>query len=93
MLSGGVFEYAAINPRARAMYFTLLTAQEWIELVNATDYNALIGLLRRTIYGSCLMQVDEKDLDPRQTVFQLNRQMADVMSLSSNRRPNIPVHC
>ncbi len=74
----GVFGYAAINARVRAMYSRLLTPQEWAEMVNALDLNALIALLRRSIYGPYLARVDESDLTPRRVVFQIKSQMADI---------------
>ncbi len=78
MLDQGVFGYAAIHARVRAMYSTLLTPEEWADLANAADYGALIGLLRRTVYGPYLIRVDEGDLSPKRAVFQIKSQMADV---------------
>lgn len=77
MLATGVFSYAAINTRVRAMYATLLTQQEWNDLINAPNYSGLISLLRRTVYGPYLSQVDETQLTPRRAVYQLQGQMAD----------------
>ncbi|MGE5222078.1 MAG: V-type ATPase subunit [Omnitrophica WOR_2 bacterium] len=77
MLPTGVFGYAAINARVRAMVSTLLSPQEWVELINASDFPALISLLRRTVYGSYLSQVDESELTPRRAVYQIQSQMAD----------------
>lgn len=77
MLPTGVFGYAAINARVRAMVSTLLSPQEWVELINASDFSALISLLRRTVYGPYLSQVDESELHPRRTVYQIQSQMAD----------------
>ncbi len=76
-MATGVFGYAAINARVRAMYSTLLSPQEWAELINAPDFNTLIGLLRRTVYGPYLVQVDESELNPRRAVYEIKRQMAD----------------
>lgn len=80
MASGGVFEYANVNARVRAIYSALITPLEWSELINASDYRFLIGLLRPTVYGPYLMQVDEKDLTPRRAVYQIDKQMADIFS-------------
>lgn len=78
MLDTGVFGYAAINARVRAMVANLLTPQVWAELINASDYPALLGLLRRTAYGPYLTRVDEADLTPRRAVYQIKTQMADI---------------
>lgn len=80
MAAGGVFEYANINARVRAIYSTLIAPPEWIELINAADYASLVGLLRSTVYGSYLLQVDEKELTPRRAVFQIKKQMADTFT-------------
>ncbi len=77
MLESGVFGYAAINARVRAMYAYLLSPQEWAELVNAADFNGLLGLLRRTVYGPYLARVEESELTPRRAVYQIKSQMAD----------------
>ncbi len=76
MMGAGVFEYAAINARVRAVYAGLLTAQTWADLANAPDYAALVSLLRRTLYGPSLMAVEEGQLTPRRLVYQIKRQMA-----------------
>jgi V/A-type H+/Na+-transporting ATPase subunit C len=78
MLDTGVFGYAAINARVRAMYSYLLAPPVWTELINATDFNALIGVLRRTVYGPYLARVDESELTPRRAVYQIKSQMADI---------------
>jgi V/A-type H+-transporting ATPase subunit C len=74
----GVFGYASINARVRAMYAGLLAPQVWAELINAPDFPALIGLLRRTPYGVYLSRVDESELSPRRAVYQVKNQMADI---------------
>jgi V/A-type H+/Na+-transporting ATPase subunit C len=80
MAIGGVFEYANINARVRAIYSTLIAPLEWSEFINATDFGSLIGLLRSSVYGPYLLQVDEKDLTPRRAVFQIKKQMADIFA-------------
>jgi vacuolar-type H+-ATPase subunit C/Vma6 len=76
--AGGVYEYAHVNARVRAIYSTLITPLMWNDLISATDYRFLISLLRPTDYGPYLLQVDEKDLTPRRAVYQINKQMADI---------------
>ncbi len=73
----GVFAYADINARVRAMLSSLLSPEEWAELVNAPDFQALVGLLRRTVYGQYLVQIGENEVNPRRVVYEIKRQMAD----------------
>ena len=77
MASSSVQGLAYVHARVRAMISTLLTQQEMTELVLAQDYPALLGMLRRTVYGAYLARVDEKDLTPRRAVFEIRSQMAD----------------
>jgi len=71
MFRTGVWGYAGIHARVRARYSYLITPQEWAELVAAADFKALVGLLRRSVYGSTLMQLDEAVLTPRRTIYQI----------------------
>ncbi len=80
MLATGVFNYAGIHTRVRARYSQLLTPQEWSDLINALDYSALIGSLRRTVYGPYLLRLDEEALTPSRAVYQIESQMADTFS-------------
>ncbi len=77
MFNRGVFGYAGINARVRAMISTLLSPVEWNELINSPDLSALISVLRRTVYGPYLSQVEETELNPRRAVYQIQKQMAD----------------
>jgi V/A-type H+-transporting ATPase subunit C len=88
MLSSGVFGYAAINARVRAMIAHLLTSQDWTEFINAPDFPTLIGALRRTVYGPYLTRVDERDLTPRRAVYQIKSQMADVFTIILRAAPD-----
>jgi V/A-type H+-transporting ATPase subunit C len=77
VFSTGVFGYAGINARVRARLSTLLTPEAWAELVAAPDFASLLGLLRRTVYGPYLLQVDESLLTPRRAAYQIECEMAD----------------
>jgi V/A-type H+-transporting ATPase subunit C len=77
MVETGVFGYAAIHARVRAMYSRMLSPAELAGLFRAVDYESLISLLRRTVYGSYLTRVEDKDLTPRRAVYQIKLQMAD----------------
>jgi len=80
MFKTGVWGYAGIHARVRARYSYLISPQEWDELVGAADFNALIGLLRRSVYGPYLMQMDEGVLTPRRAVYQIEKEMADTFT-------------
>lgn len=77
MVGTGVFRYAGIHARVRARYSYLITGPEWIALINSADLPALIGLLRRSVYGPYLMQLDEAALTPKRAVHQIELQLAD----------------
>jgi len=89
MASGGVFSYAEINARVRGMVSALLGSQEWSELIKASDFNSLIGLLRRTRYGPYLLRVEDKDLTPRRAVYQIKSHMTDVFLILLRTAPKV----
>ncbi len=80
MFATGVFGYAGIHTRVRARVSTLLAPEEWTDLINSVDYSALIGLLRRSVYGPYLLRVDEQSLTPKRAVYQIESQMADTFA-------------
>jgi V/A-type H+/Na+-transporting ATPase subunit C len=83
-----VRDLAYVHARVRAMISTLLSTQELNEMVLAPDYSALLGMLRRTIYGPYLARVDEKDLTPRRAVFEIRNQLADTYSILIDKSPD-----
>ncbi|MGD0611352.1 MAG: V-type ATPase subunit [Anaerolineales bacterium] len=87
MFKTGVWGYAGIHARVRAKYSYLITSQEWAELIGAADFTALIGLLRRSVYGPYLMQLDEGVLTPRRAVYQIEKQMADTFTIIVRSTP------
>jgi V/A-type H+/Na+-transporting ATPase subunit C len=87
-MGSSVRDLAYIYARVRAMISTLLTPQELNEMILAPDYSALLGMLRRTIYGPYLARVDEKDLTPRRAVFEIRNQMADTYSTVIDKSPD-----
>jgi V/A-type H+/Na+-transporting ATPase subunit C len=77
MQFSGVYGYAGVHARVRAMYSTMLTQPELAGLIKAADYNALINLLKRTTYGPYLMRVSDSDLTPRRAAYQIKGKLAD----------------
>ena len=78
MASGGVSGYAAINARVRVMYATLFTTADLNSFAEAADLDSLIALLKNTVYGPYLDRVKDKEITPRQAVFQIKSRLADV---------------
>jgi V/A-type H+-transporting ATPase subunit C len=72
----GVFHYAGIHTRVRALYSTLLSQPEMSDLIQAASFNSLVDLLRRTVYGPYLVSVEERVLTPRRAAYQVKSQMA-----------------
>jgi V/A-type H+-transporting ATPase subunit C len=77
MLDSGVANYAAIHGRVRPMYAALITPQVWAGLCEAADFDTLIRLLKDTAYGPYLMRVEDKNLTPRRTVYQVEGRIVD----------------
>ncbi|MCD6554553.1 MAG: V-type ATPase subunit [Anaerolineae bacterium] len=77
MARGGVSGYAAVHARVRAMYSTMLTPETWGALYESADFATLISLLKKTVYGPYLTAVEDKDLTPRRSVYQIKGHLAD----------------
>jgi V/A-type H+-transporting ATPase subunit C len=77
MASSGVSGYAAISARVRAMYSSLLSAQDFSRLNEAPDFPSLIGQLKQTAYGPYLESLKDKDLTPRKVDLQIKGRLAD----------------
>ncbi|HSJ87825.1 MAG TPA: V-type ATPase subunit [Anaerolineales bacterium] len=76
-MAGGVADYAAISARVRAMYADLLTPQDIVRLSEAPDFLALFNILKSTAYGPYLEGLKDKDINPRRTIIQIKRKLAD----------------
>jgi V/A-type H+-transporting ATPase subunit C len=77
MASSGVSGYAAISARVRAMYSSLLSAQDFSRLNEAPDFPSLIGQLKQTAYSPYLESLKDKDLTPRKVDLQIKGRLAD----------------
>lgn len=73
----GVSDYAAVHAAVRGKYATLINPQRFGEMYDAPNFNALIPLLKDTVYGPYLSKVEEKDLTPRRAIYEMTRQIAD----------------
>jgi V/A-type H+-transporting ATPase subunit C len=76
-MAGNVATYADIHARTRIMFSLLLSPQIQERLSEATDLVSLISLLKDTVYGTYLTQVEDKEIDPRRSVYQIKRLVAD----------------
>ena len=92
MQTGGASGYAAIHSRVRVMYSALLGPQELADLANAPDLSGLVGLLKDTPYGSYLEGLEDKELTPKQFIYQVQKRLSDayitlVHSAPAHTRP------
>ncbi len=78
MSTGGVAGYAAAHSRVRVMYGGLLTPQTRIALRDTADLASLVGLLKNTAYRPYLKGVEDKELEPRKIVNQIENRITDV---------------
>jgi V/A-type H+-transporting ATPase subunit C len=59
------------------MYSQMLSSEAWTRLCEATDFAALMAVLRETVYGPYLAEVDAKDLTSRRAVSQIRGHLAN----------------
>ena len=77
MSTQGVQAYSLVHATVRALYSTMLTPETWSALVQAQDFDALLSVLSKTVYGPYL-QVEHQELTPRRAVYQIRWHLADV---------------
>ena len=70
-----VSNYAMVQATSRALYSTLLRPETWTALIQAKDYDAVLGVLSKTVYGPYL---EMKNITPRRAVYQIRKHLADV---------------
>jgi V/A-type H+-transporting ATPase subunit C len=92
MSAGGTSGYAAIHSRVRVMYSALLTPSLEASLREAADLPGLVGLLKNTVYGPYLKDMEDKDISPRTMIYRIKNRIADVYltiihSVPSHTRP------
>ncbi|HEY68751.1 MAG: hypothetical protein DRI79_06660 [Chloroflexi bacterium] len=69
--------YSSIHARVRALYSTMLTPETWEALIQAQDFDALLNILSKTVYGPYL-QIERGKLTPRRAVYQIRWHLADI---------------
>ncbi len=75
-MASGVFGYAALSTRARAMYADLLTPHDMSRLSDAPDLPALVGMLKNTPYGKYLSGLKDNELTSRRVILQIRNRLA-----------------
>jgi vacuolar-type H+-ATPase subunit C/Vma6 len=73
----GLKAYALVNATVRALYSMLLEPEIWNALIQAQNFDAVLSILSKTVYGPYL-QIDRQALTPRRTVYQISWHLADV---------------
>jgi V/A-type H+-transporting ATPase subunit C len=73
----GPTSYANAHSRVRILYSELLSPQDYQNLMEAGDFDALITQMKETAYGPYLSRVEDRDLTPRRAVYQLRLRVVD----------------
>jgi len=73
----GLSAYAMVNATVRALYSMLLKPETWNALIQTQDFDAVLSILSKTVYGPYL-QIERQALTPRRTVYQISWHLADV---------------
>lgn len=92
MVGGSVSGYSVVHARVRAMYSTMIPPGVWTDLCEAADFTALVGVLKETVYGPYLADVEDEDLTPRRAVYQLNGHLADAFATVIRLAPSHARH-
>ncbi len=77
MSVGSVAAYAEVNAKVRAMVSKMLTPETRTALVQAADFESVLALLKRTVYGPYL-DLPRELLTPRRTAYQIRWHLAEV---------------
>ncbi len=73
----GVQAYALAQATVRALYSDLLSQAQWDDLIRTSDYDGVLALLSKTVYGATL-QIERSLLTPRRAAYQIRFHLADV---------------
>lgn len=86
-MAGGVYGYAAISARVRAMYSDLLTPQDMARLSDSPDLPALVSGLKNTPYGKYLSVLKDNELTSRRVILQIRHRLSDSYSSVVQQAP------
>ncbi len=71
-----VSAYALVQATVRARYSTLLGSGTWSALIECQDFESVLAILSKTVYGPYL-QIASEMWTPRRTVYQLRWHVSD----------------
>ena len=75
-MGGTASAYATVHARVRAMYATVLAPPTWLAMRETADYPALLDVLKMTVYGPYLAEVEDENLTPRRAIYQATKHLA-----------------
>ncbi len=70
-----VSAYAQVQATVRALYSTLLAPDTWLALIHARDFDTVLTLLSKTVYGPHL-RLERRLLTPRRSEYQIRWHLA-----------------
>jgi vacuolar-type H+-ATPase subunit C/Vma6 len=73
----GVTAYSLVHATVRALCSAMLTPETWDALTQAQDFDAVLTVLSKTVYGPYL-QVERQALTARRAVYQIRWHLADI---------------
>ena len=81
MAGSGVWGYAAISSRVRAMYADRLDPRDFDRLSEAPDLPALVSQLKSTAYGPYIENLKEAEITPQKVLLQVKGRLAHSKNL------------
>ena len=75
-----VHEYAALHASVRTRYSDMLTAATWESLRRASDFDAVLAIVEKTVYGQYL-HFDRAELTPRRVIYEIKKRISDTCRL------------
>jgi len=77
MAASGVAAYSLVHAAVRALKSNMLSDEMWAALTQAQDFEAILNLLSKTVYGPYL-DVEHCVMTPRRAVYQIRWHLADL---------------
>lgn len=77
MPARGVAAYSLVHAAVRALKSNMLSEEMWTALIQAQDFEAILNLLSKTVYGPYL-NIEHPGMTPRRAVYQTRWHLAGV---------------
>ena len=90
-MTASVSAYSVIHAVTRALYADLFSEGMWHSLIQAPDYDAVLGLLSKSNYAPYL-EVSRSLLTPRRAVYQIRQHLAYVYTKLIHLAPSSSGH-